>query len=280
MPKWNAHRIEVQPGHAWHVVDSKARRPGKQTLVFIHGRFSSHDNWEKYMEYYRRKGHRVIAYDLDGHGKSTGDGKLTLEEHAEGLKKILDELVVKKSVLIGHSDGGVIAQQFAADHPEHVLALALINSYRQLPPDTRKMIKKLIEIHEEALEGLSIRDRLARQKLKLRALELLTEGRFGLRDLIRLFNPRQKGTLTALKNHSLAFNEVTAPLIPRPPPLCVLHTQQDFLVTRKPVDDFRQAYDDVETHILNKNTHFPHNRYPEWIKERLDAFLEGRAPSS
>lgn len=278
MNNWKTHRVEIRPGHTWAVKDSKTGNNGRQTLVFVHGRFSSQENWSSYAEHYRRKGYRVITYDLDGHGKSTGDGTLTLQEHADGLKKILDRLGVQRTVLVGHSDGGVIAQQFCADHPNQVKALALVNSYRKLPEETRQLIATLAELHDLEITGASLSHRIGRQLLKLKALNLLTEGRFGVREVLGLFNPFKGGTLKVLQNHSLAFNTAEAPAIAHPPPLCVLHTQQDFLVTREPIDEFKRMYGDAEIHVLDKNTHFPHTRYPEWVREKLDSFLEGLNP--
>jgi len=262
----------------WHVEDSFESKMGLQPLVFIHGRFSSLANWKPHAEYFRKKGHRVILYDLDGHDKSSGDGRLTLSQHAEGLRHVLDHLGVQKAVVIGHSDGGVIAQQFAANHPERVLGLALVNSYVRLPEDTRLMISRLSELYDEEQRIKGLRRKWELAKIKLQTARLLTEGNPGWLLLKSLFLGKGKKALDVLQNHSLAFNDVRAPFLKSPPPMCIMHTSRDFLVTQKPIEDFMNLYD-VNVHVLDLNTHFPHDRRPAWVRRHLQEFLQTQAPS-
>jgi pimeloyl-ACP methyl ester carboxylesterase len=44
------------------------------------------------------------------------------------LKKVLDELKLKRVSIIGESFGGVVAQQFAYQYPKHVSSLVLLSS--------------------------------------------------------------------------------------------------------------------------------------------------------
>jgi pimeloyl-ACP methyl ester carboxylesterase len=70
------------------------------------------------------KSFQVIALDVRGHGLSDKP----LQEEAYGLElvedvvRILDELKIKKSHIVGYSVGGVIAAKFIARHPDRVLS--------------------------------------------------------------------------------------------------------------------------------------------------------------
>jgi pimeloyl-ACP methyl ester carboxylesterase len=76
-----------------------------------------------------RSGHRVIAYDARGHGRSTpaldprGYG---YEELSEDLAAVLDGRGVARAILAGASMGAHTAVRLALERPERVAALGLI----------------------------------------------------------------------------------------------------------------------------------------------------------
>lgn len=76
-----------------------------------------------------RGGHRVIAYDARGHGRSTPapDPRAYGYEHlAADLETVMNDLGVQRAVLAGASMGAHTVLRFALDSPERVAALALI----------------------------------------------------------------------------------------------------------------------------------------------------------
>jgi len=72
--------------------------------------------------------HRVVLYDLRGHGKSEravhGYDPGTLAADLDGL---LDYHAVARSALVGHSYGGLVALWYALAHPERVDKLVLVD---------------------------------------------------------------------------------------------------------------------------------------------------------
>jgi pimeloyl-ACP methyl ester carboxylesterase len=92
----------------------------------------------------QRSGHRVIAYDARGHGRSTPasapDGSAP-ERSAYGyarlaadLLAVLDHTGVERAVIAGASMGAHTSVRFALEHPERVAALAIITP--AFAPDT------------------------------------------------------------------------------------------------------------------------------------------------
>lgn len=73
-----------------------------------------------------RSGHRVIAYDARGHGRSTPAPSYSYELLAADLEAVLDALEIERAALAGASMGAQTALRFALDHPGRVAALALI----------------------------------------------------------------------------------------------------------------------------------------------------------
>jgi len=90
-----------------------------------------------------RSGHRVIAYDARGHGRSSpAPARAYGYEHlAADLLAVLDAAGVQRAVLAGASMGAHTALALALAHPERVAALALITpSY---DPDSARTAAEL-----------------------------------------------------------------------------------------------------------------------------------------
>lgn len=100
------------------------------TLLMLHGFAANKDVWLKQMEQLSPNFH-VIAPDLPGWGESTrvDNASYNIDAQASRLQAFVQALNLQKVVLIGHSMGGAIAGVFAAEHPEHVAELVLIDPF-------------------------------------------------------------------------------------------------------------------------------------------------------
>ncbi|MFX1569722.1 MAG: alpha/beta fold hydrolase [Promethearchaeota archaeon] len=77
---------------------------------------------------------KVITYDNRGAGKTERVNEpYTMETLADDIKELLDFLEIKKTYVLGTSMGGIIAQQFALQHPEYVDKLILVNTVSGAP---------------------------------------------------------------------------------------------------------------------------------------------------
>ncbi len=80
-----------------------------------------------------QKDHQVLALTILAHGDSTVPTEtVTLPEHAELLRSCYKKLGFAKCVLIGHSIGGRIGMILAAEHPDELKGLLLVDI---APPD-------------------------------------------------------------------------------------------------------------------------------------------------
>jgi 3-oxoadipate enol-lactonase len=68
---------------------------------------------------------RIILWNLPGYSGQPPDGPLTFPGMAAALAADLDALGIDRAVLLGHSIGGMVAQELAATTPERVRALIL-----------------------------------------------------------------------------------------------------------------------------------------------------------
>lgn len=73
--------------------------------------------------------HRVVVFDHRGIGKSGLAGAVTVAEMVGDVRALLDALGWASAHLVGHSMGGVVAQQLALDAPERVRSLSLLCTF-------------------------------------------------------------------------------------------------------------------------------------------------------
>lgn len=102
--------------------------PDGPPVVFIHGWTANRHRWDHQVSTLA-KTHRVIRYDLRGHGESdVPSGGYTIAQMAEDLRALLDHLGIERATLVGHSMGGMTALTFALEHPTRVERLVLVGS--------------------------------------------------------------------------------------------------------------------------------------------------------
>jgi 3-oxoadipate enol-lactonase len=74
--------------------------------------------------------HRVIVPDLRGHGRSRGlPPPYSARQLAADLTRLLDDLAIASTSVLGYSQGGAIAQQLALDDPPRCDRLVLACTY-------------------------------------------------------------------------------------------------------------------------------------------------------
>jgi len=94
-------------------------------LVFINPLGTDLRLWDKLIPHFA--GHfPIIRYDKRGHGLSDcPPGPYSIRDHSSDLAALLDHLQVKDVILIGISVGGMIALDYAINHPDDVKAMVL-----------------------------------------------------------------------------------------------------------------------------------------------------------
>ena len=94
-------------------------------LVFLHGIGGGHAAWERQLPFFESRGHQVLAWDAPGYGGAPPVAPYSFENVARSLESAIDALNAGPVVLVGHSMGGMIAQEGYAYFPQKIRALAL-----------------------------------------------------------------------------------------------------------------------------------------------------------
>ena len=100
---------------------------------------------------------RLLAVDLPGHGGTAGPGLLGVPAYADWLLAFLDTAGIERTVVVGHSMGGAIAQTLVLERPDRVEGMVLVATGARL-----RVARRLLDAFREVpvqgqslLEGLS-----------------------------------------------------------------------------------------------------------------------------
>lgn len=105
---------------------------GDITLLFVHGWSCDSRYWREQIPYFAKK-YKVVTIDLAGHGHSGQNRKIySLESFGQDVKAVVEELDVKRVILIGHSMGGGVIAEAAKLMPNRVIGLIGVDTLQNV----------------------------------------------------------------------------------------------------------------------------------------------------
>ncbi|MEO8021810.1 alpha/beta fold hydrolase [Polaromonas sp.] len=101
---------------------------GDTTVFLLHGVGGGKEAWACNQPVLAGQGFRTIAWDMPGYGASLPLASCSNAALAEALQTLIEHVGAKRNVLLGHSMGGMLAQELAALHPALVHGLVLYST--------------------------------------------------------------------------------------------------------------------------------------------------------
>ena len=127
-PDFREGQVSLEPGMkmSYHSCGQ-----GDTTLLFIHGWGINKSYWKAQLDAFCPR-YRVVAVDLPGFGES-GKGRVdwSFDRYAMDVKALMDQLDLKKVILIGHSMSGDLILRVATSYPEPIIGLIGIDNLHQ-----------------------------------------------------------------------------------------------------------------------------------------------------
>jgi 3-oxoadipate enol-lactonase len=110
---------------------------GGPWLTFIHQLGGDLSVWDQLAGYFRDD-YTVLRYDVRGHGETAvASEPFAIADLSSDLVELLDALDAPTTHIVGMSMGGMIAQQFALDHPSRIDTLTLADTAGATLPEAR-----------------------------------------------------------------------------------------------------------------------------------------------
>jgi pimeloyl-ACP methyl ester carboxylesterase len=118
----------------------------KPPTLLVHGWCGDHTHFAPQFEHFARRGHRVVAVDLRGHGESDKPHQsYTVQLFADDLAWMCAQLGLEKPVVIGHSMGGVVTLALALSYPDLPSAIVMLDAPVVRPADARAALPRFLE---------------------------------------------------------------------------------------------------------------------------------------
>ena len=158
-----------------------------QPMVLLHGNGEDSSYFVQQIAHFS-KGYWVIAIDTRGHGQSPrGEKPFAIKQFAEDLKDFLDARNIAKAVILGFSDGGNIALEFALKYPERVEKL-ILNGANLFPSGVKPLYQWPIEVGYRIAKLFSNKSEKAKQNAEMLGL-MVNEPHIDPSELSRLTMP-------------------------------------------------------------------------------------------
>ena len=101
------------------------RGSGDTAVVMLHGVGGGAAAWTPQLDAIAAAGYLAVAWDAPGYGASAPIEPYDMPNLARALENLLAALAVRRRVLVGHSMGGMVAQEAATAFPQKIDGLVL-----------------------------------------------------------------------------------------------------------------------------------------------------------
>jgi haloalkane dehalogenase len=135
-----------------------------EPVVFFHGEPTWSFLWRHVLGPVRDAGHRCIAPDLPGFGRSdkpSDMGWYSYDRHTDAVTSLLDGLDVRGATIVVHDWGGPIGLRFAVENPERVARIVILDTGlftgHQKMTDAWIQFRNFVERTEDLPVGMLVR---------------------------------------------------------------------------------------------------------------------------
>lgn len=235
-------------------------------ILLLHGYSDTHRSFDL-LRAHLPEARRVIALTQRGHGRSDKpQGGYAIPDFASDVPAILDALGIARAIIVGHSMGGAIALQAAADNPERCAGLVLLNAFADFR--TNPGIGELADVVPEFTDPIDPEFVLEFQEscfnipIPQRFLDMI------IAESLRCPAHVWRGAFAGM----IAFDPLDAAQRVRAPAL-VLRGELDAFVPHGDLFALRDALPSARAFTLTGVGHTPHWEQPRDTAQRLIGFV-------
>lgn len=110
-------------------------------IIALHGLTANAYAFDGLLTKWKNRKNRIIAPDLRGRGLTDHPAfQYAQQDHADDILSLMDALNIKSAIFMGHSFGGLLSCYIAANYPERVSKLIILDAAAQMNPDAAEML--------------------------------------------------------------------------------------------------------------------------------------------
>ena len=248
--------------------------PSRGTVMFMHGSGPGASGWSNFKgnyPFFNERGYRTLVPDTLGYGYSSkpAEGTYSLSQVAAQYRGVLDKEDVERTSLIGNSQGGAIAIQFALDFPERVDKLVLMAPGAIEERDTYMAMEGIKAMMRTLFkEGLSRETLKSLFKLQLHDESHITDDIIEERYQVAVTQRKDNIARIAVNNLEHDLNKIQAPV------LCMWGVNDKFL----PVSGALKVAErcaNSRTMLISECGHWVMVEHQKLFNETVARFLDG-----
>ena len=242
------------------LINAIRKGQGIKKLVFIHGSLASAKWWQPVMNALDTE-FEMLAVDLKGFGDSPdASDQVTLADHAREIHDLAKATGFEQFIIIGHSLGGGVAMQFAADYPELLTGMVLVDS---------TPIGGIQGIDYSIIQRVVNNKELAMDMLKATLIKALDEG-----FLIELLADGVRAVPALIPNtRALEAGDFTAKAPDFYKPVLVIHGELDVLISAAESEKAASLYPHADFKVIPEVGHNPQVEAPDTFISILRDFV-------
>jgi len=100
----------------------------KPVVIFLAGSALDHTFWGLHSRFFAFRKYSVLCLDTPGHTNSEGPALTSIETIADWLNDVITVLDIKDLSIVAHSQGCLVALEYASRYPDKLRSLSLIAS--------------------------------------------------------------------------------------------------------------------------------------------------------
>lgn len=120
--------FEVKGKQAFATTGGKEFDNKKPTVIFLHGSGLDHTFWGLHSRFFAFRHYSVLVPDFPGHTHSAGPPLESIEAMADWLNDVVDTLGAENISVVAHSQGCLVALEFASRYPEKLRSVSFVAS--------------------------------------------------------------------------------------------------------------------------------------------------------
>jgi len=241
-------------------------------IMMVAGMSSDSKSWQFILDRLARH-YRLIIFDNRGCGRTEDDGSaFNLKDLAKDAFELLDFLEYEKVHVVGHSMGGMIAQEMALMHPERIDKLVLASSG---PKMSQKAKEILDDLYNKWLNNYEMADWFRIMFQWLFTKETLENKKFMDAAIIFALAYPYPQTLEGFKGQVDAINSfnVVDSIHEIKQTCLIMSGEEDILISTEESKTLLHVSGSSSLCIIEKAAHSIHAEQPHAFSEAVHDFL-------
>ena len=240
-------------------------------LIILHGLFGSLDNWQTLGKVLAEK-YTVYLVDLRNHGKSPHSDTFSYLDMANDVAELIEDEKLETVSLIGHSMGGKTTMTFAAEYPQYLEKLIVVDiAPKKYAPHHQEIIDALYSLDLTKIKSRREADEVMKEKIAIDETRLF---------LLKNLNREKEGGYSWKMNLDLLSEEIEEVIditpipFPIPTPTLFIRGGESGYILNSDFDRIEALFPNSEIETIEGAGHWVHAEKPQELVELIQGFLD------